>query len=58
MDKNTHLVKGEIISAYAKKEAFTDHWTLDKEFSPLHHLGGEFYECGGEILIQERLKKW
>jgi flavin reductase (DIM6/NTAB) family NADH-FMN oxidoreductase RutF len=58
MDKDTHLVKGEIISAYAKEEAFTDHWKLNKGFYPLHHLGGEFYECGGEILIQERLKKW
>jgi len=58
IDESTHLVKAEIVSAYADEKAFGDHWKLADGCFPLHHLGGKFYECAGKEYVQERLKNW
>jgi len=58
MDKESHLITGEVVYALAEEECFYNHWRIGKGALPLHHLGGEFYECGGEEIIQPRIKKW
>ena len=44
----------EILCATADDEAFIDNYLLlQKDLSPLHHLGGEVYSSLGEILISD-----
>lgn len=58
LDAETHLVRAEVRYALADEEAFYERWKLDGGIFPLQHLGGEFYQCGGELLVQPRLKSW
>ena len=58
MDSETHLILGEVLYGLAEEELFFDHWRLEKGCCPLHHLGGEYYQCGSEKLVQPRLKEW
>ena len=58
MDPETHLVLGEVVYALAEETLFYDHWRLEQGRYPLHHLGGEYYQCGSEKLVQPRLQAW
>ena len=58
MDESTHIIRCEVIAASANEDAFVEHWKLENGLYPLHHLGGEFFECGGKKYIQPRLSKW
>jgi flavin reductase (DIM6/NTAB) family NADH-FMN oxidoreductase RutF len=58
MDKEEHLIHGEIIRASVDPELFEEHWTLDSGNYPINHLGGDFYQCGDKILISPRSKTW
>lgn len=55
MDRENRRVTAEVVYACADEEAFFEGWTLRPGFEPLHHLGGEYYQCGGERLRQARL---
>jgi len=53
LDLGDHtLFVGQVVAAWAEKEAFDDTWLLeDEEAKPLHHLGGAYFG-----VLEERLK--
>lgn len=58
LDRDRHLVMGQVEYALADEELFFDHWRLEQGRYPLQHLGGQWYQCGGETMTQERLASW
>ncbi len=58
LDPERHLVTAEIKRAHADPALFQERWCIEKEVPIVHHLGGEFFQCGGELLRQERISDW
>ena len=48
------LFVGRILIAHAEPEAFDENWTLqDRDYRPLHYLGGDRYAVLGDRLTAE-----
>ena len=58
MDNDLHLIKGEIIYCEVEEEFFHETWKINSRFSPVHHLGGENFQVGEEIIKRERITSW
>ena len=58
MDESSHRVDAEVVYALADEEAFYDHWRIEGKGLPLQHLGGPWYQSGGELLQQEKIRYW
>ena len=54
MDRESHRIDAVVVHGMADEEAFHDHWRVDGKGLPLQHLGGSWYQSGGELLQQEK----
>ncbi len=51
----TGLVLLEPLAAFADEEAYYAGWKMENGIYPVQHLGGERFQCGGDVLIQPAL---
>lgn len=58
MDRKANRITAEVLYAQADEEAFFEGWTMRPGFEPLHHLGGEWYQCGGDRLRQPPIRSY
>jgi len=58
MDQSSHRLDAVVVYAMADEEAFYDHWRVEGKGRPLQHLGGPWYQSGGELLQQKKIRYW
>ncbi|MBU1241099.1 flavin reductase family protein [Myxococcota bacterium] len=56
LDPKTSLVQGVIVSAFADSRWFQERWLVERGFAPVHHLGGDAYQVGAEVVRQPLLQ--
>lgn len=59
LDEARECVTAVVVYALADETAFHERWRVEEAGGrPLQHLGGEYYQWGGEVLHQPKLRKW